>query len=179
MSTDFTAGWDSVEPGAESYYERLTVDSAVTILKEMCAEWSYAEDPHGYCHERAPIQTVLRALDEIHQEGEVSTQQPAQHDLNPSDWTMTMSEGGETYPFVEDENANITGFGHQDPAEFVAAVNRYDAECNDGPIDGVDLWPVEAIDHCWVTLDPDGERVHGCTRDTPGATPVTALWGQR
>lgn len=113
----------------------------------------------------------------------MSTTEPqmtgTEHQPDPSEWTMQMSEGGETYPFVEDENANITGLGHQDPAQFVAAVNRYETECNGEPFPEHEQWDEGYIGHTWVTLDPDGERLHPCTRDQPEAIAVTTLWGQR
>ena len=83
------------------------------------------------------------------------------------------------FPFVEDENGNITGSGHQDLAQFAAAVNEYDTLCNDGPFPPDEQWDADHIYHLWVTVDADGECVHPCDEDTPGAIPVTALWGQR
>lgn len=99
--------------------------------------------------------------------------------IGPIDLTMQMSEGGETYPFVEDENASITGYGHQDKAEFAAAINRYDTECNGEPMGYGDYWTADDIGWGWVTLNDDGETCHACAPGTPGAFPVTTLWGQR
>ena len=94
------------------------------------------------------------------------------------EWT-TQWDDETTFPFVEDENANITGYGHQDPDTFAAEVNRYDAMCTGEAVAEDDLWTGDHISHAWVTVDPDGEHLHVCTADTPGAIPVTSLWGQR
>lgn len=104
--------------------------------------------------------------------------------FNPADWTMDMGKDG-VYPFVEDENANITGLGHQDPAAFAEAVNRYDEAMNGEPYPEDERWDADYIGHRWAVLDADGERlltrVDGIpvTADTPGAVAITTLWGQR
>ena len=85
-----------------------------------------------------------------------------------------------TFPFTEDENANITGFGHQDPHHFAAAVNRYDEIANGEPYPEDEQWTADHIYHRWLTLDPDNdERFIPCEATTAGALPVTTLWGQR
>lgn len=97
-----------------------------------------------------------------------------------TDWTMQLSEGGEVYPFVESDNADITGLGHQDKAEFAAAVNRYDAECNgDDWVDEADPWTADYVGHAWVLVDRAAETLYWVDEGTPGATAVTTLWGQR
>ena len=108
-----------------------------------------------------------------------------------SDWTMQMEEGGETFPFVEDEHANITGLGHQDKAEFAAAVNRYDTYCNGEPFPEDEQWGADHIAHRWAVRGSDGETLwtkhptgtpqqgEPVTADTPGAIAITTLWGQR
>ena len=83
------------------------------------------------------------------------------------------------YPFVEDEDANITGYGHQDKAAFAAAVNAYDADCNGGPIPDADQWTPDQFEHKWVTPDESGERLKAVPEGTPGAIPVTTLWMHR
>lgn len=86
-----------------------------------------------------------------------------------------------TFPFVEDENANITGYGHQDKAAFADQVNRYDEVCGGG-VDPEDRWTAEDITHLWAELreHADGDwRLHKVPAGTPGAVPVTTLWGQR
>jgi hypothetical protein len=39
---------------------------------------------------------------------------------------FSFTDGDKTWPFFEDEDANIIGYGHQDRAAFVAAVLDYD-----------------------------------------------------
>jgi hypothetical protein len=96
-------------------------------------------------------------------------------------WDETTS-----FPFIEDENANITGYGHQDPDAFAAEVNRYDEVCNDGaPFSEDEQWSGAHVGHRWAVLDQDGERLwtehegQPVTASTPGAFPITTLWGQR
>lgn len=101
------------------------------------------------------------------------------------DWSieLTMQWGdGHTFPFVEDENANITGYGHRDRDWFAAQVNRYDAVCNGGPFPESEQWTADYIDHKWAVPDhdPNGEWIlRPCALGTPGAVPITTLWGQR
>lgn len=103
---------------------------------------------------------------------------------DPSDWTM-LWDNGVTYPFVEDENANITGLGHQDCAEFARLVNHYDEACNGEPFDPEDQWSADYIGHRWAVLSDDHERLftkvggESVGPETPGAIAITTLWGQR
>lgn len=83
------------------------------------------------------------------------------------------------FPFTEDENCNITGYGHQNKTEFAAAINRYDEVCNGEPFPEDEQFEDGDIGHAWVTIDADGEHLHACTSDTPGAIPVTTMWGVR
>ena len=95
----------------------------------------------------------------------------------PSEWT-TQHDDEYAFPFVEDENGNVTGYGHQDRAAFAAAINEYDAVCGlDVPED--ERWTDEHIGHTWVTFDADRETLHPSQEGAPGAIPVTTLWGQR
>lgn len=113
-----------------------------------------------------------------------------------TDWFTTQWDDSTTFPFVEDENCNITGYGHQDKAMFAAEVNRYDEVCNGEPWPEGDEWTADYIGHRWAVMDPDGdrfwvnvpasdERVEHLlppgivTAATPGAFPITTLWGQR
>lgn len=105
--------------------------------------------------------------------------------VTPSDWTMDHGPAG-TYPFVEDENCNITGLGHQDPAEFAAAINRYDICVGGMEHDEVAEWDwTSSIAHRYAVLADDGEHLltkiddEPVTADTPGAIAITTLWGQR
>ena len=86
-----------------------------------------------------------------------------------------------TFPFIEDENCNITGYGHQDKAKFAALVNAYDV------LVGGDIgeWTADDITHGYAVTSEDGERFwteldgEPVTEKTPGAWPYTALWGTR
>lgn len=84
-----------------------------------------------------------------------------------------------TYPFVEDENANVTGYGHQDKAAFAEALNAYDIACNGEPFSEDDLHTAGDVAHLWVIDDADHERLTVVQAETPGAEPVTTVWGQR
>ncbi len=53
-----------MDPRAGRYNEPLDLDFAVMVAKERIEEWSWAEDPHGYCHERTVLIALLRGLDE-------------------------------------------------------------------------------------------------------------------
>lgn len=78
-----------------------------------------------------------------------------------------------TFPFIEDDNGNITGYGHQDEVEFAAAINRYDGLAGDG---GDEAWTAADVSHDWVVLDETGEVFRSCAPEEPGAHPVTTLW---
>lgn len=97
-----------------------------------------------------------------------------------TDLTTQLEEGGETYPFTEDENGNVTGYGHQDKAAFAAAINRYDEEATGEPLaDPDDAWEADDINHQWVTFDDRTELFTVATQDAPGAFAITTLWGAR
>lgn len=101
--------------------------------------------------------------------------------FDPADWTIDVA--GETFPFVEDENGNITALGHQDPATFAAQINHFDDVCGLDLTDD-DRWTEDHIIHAWVTLDEtDDETLHpvdaSLAASTPDAFAVTGLWGQR
>jgi putative hydrolase of HD superfamily len=91
------------------------------------------------------------------------------------------ADAGGLFPFVEDENCNITGRGHQDKATFAAEVNRYDAYCNAEPVEAFDQWTASDVSHAWVRVRVlhDDERLHPCEPTDEGAFPVTTLWGAR
>jgi hypothetical protein len=110
------------------------------------------------------------------------TATPGEAAQTENDWQSLLSmvwTGDTTYPFMEDENANITGYGHQDKAAFASAVNAYDEDCNGGPIPEEDQWSADSIAHQWVLPDADDERLHPVVEGTPDAIAVTTLWGQR
>lgn len=100
-----------------------------------------------------------------------------------NEFTTEWGDGVDPFPFVEDENCNITGYGHQDKAKFADEVNRYDRVCSDGianrPLNDEDEWTAEHISHVWVVIGEDGESLRRADETTPGAFPVTELWGQR
>lgn len=96
-----------------------------------------------------------------------------------TDLTMDYAEGVERFPFTEDENGNITGYGHQDKATFAAEVNRYDEAANGYPLDEDDQWTADHVYHDWVLLNEDDETLRAVTSTTAGAIPVTTLWGLR
>lgn len=83
------------------------------------------------------------------------------------------------FPFTEDENGNITGYGHQDKAKFVAEIERYDEYCNDEPIKSYEQWKESDISHQWVVVDANGELFIPAFPEDAGAIPVTTLWGAR
>jgi hypothetical protein len=100
--------------------------------------------------------------------------------LNPADWTTTLTEGGETFPFVEGENGDITGLGHQDRTAFAEAVYRFELECGMDDLPEDERFDAEHIVHAWVTIDPDNDEIlHQVAPGAPGAFAVTGLWGQR
>ncbi len=85
-------------------------------------------------------------------------------------------------PFVESENCDITGPGHQDPAAFAAAVTHYDVTASGDPT----CEPTDPIDVSWkwaiVEYDPGFEdewRVRQVPAGTVGAIPITTIWGSR
>lgn len=105
-----------------------------------------------------------------------------QTQADPSTFAL-FGGGGHRYPFTIDEDDNVTGYGHQPGEVFAAELDRWDDE-NDTVVfdpDGRATWDVA---HTWVVLDgellltstPDRGVV---TADTPGAIPVTTVWGQR
>lgn len=92
---------------------------------------------------------------------------------------MVWAEGVEPFMFVEDENAQITGWGHQDKDAFAAELNRYEQVAGGWEYNADEAWTADDIDHKWVVANDDGETVRVCSSDTPGAFPVTTVWGSR
>lgn len=83
------------------------------------------------------------------------------------------------YPFVDDENANITGPGHQDRARFAEMVNDFDRYAG-GLDEGEAALTASDVAHLWVQVDPvSDERLLGAHEGEPGAFAVTAIWGVR
>lgn len=105
-------------------------------------------------------------------------------DISPLDieHALTMQyDETHSYPFTEDEHGNITGYGHQDRATFAEAVNEYDRLTDTFNEPEIYNLTEEDVFHLWAVLDEsDGDPFYRqATEDTPGAIPVTAIWGVR
>lgn len=68
-----------VHPNAQDYYDRMTLESAVAIAKEVIAEWSYDEDPHGYCHRRAVLARLVEAVGWMDRPDELTKEEAARY----------------------------------------------------------------------------------------------------
>lgn len=96
----------------------------------------------------------------------------------PKDF-VTVWDDENTFPFIEDENAVIYGYGHHDKAKFVEVVKRYDMVV--GGCDPEDCGCSEAeIQHLYAAPDrtyPE-ERFtwKDVTPETPGAFPLTLVY---
>lgn len=104
--------------------------------------------------------------------------------IDPRDWLLhdaTADPSKPPFPFIEDENGNITGLGHQDIDRFAIEVKRFDTDVAGNDPDDLDLEEIaDSVEHTWVRIDPaDEERLHPCKRGDDGAFPVTTLWGFR
>jgi hypothetical protein len=53
-----------IDPRAQSYYDRIDLETALQIAQEQIEEWDYEADPHGYCHERPVLMLLVRAAGE-------------------------------------------------------------------------------------------------------------------
>lgn len=96
--------------------------------------------------------------------------------VNPE--AFTWQGETETYPFFADEDANITGYGHQDKKAFAEAVSRHDKEYwPEDPAEPVDH--TADIQHIYVKDDVENERFIVCEAGEEGAYPVTTLWINR
>lgn len=91
-----------------------------------------------------------------------------------------------TFPFVEDENCNITGYGHQDKAQFAGYLTAYDVLVGGLSPDRDGVWTADDGRHKLVMPDPDSpdERLIQApfgvdSVDVPDAFPVTTVWNQR
>lgn len=109
---------------------------------------------------------------------------------------FSFTDLGKTWPFFEDENCNITGYGHQDKATFAAAVNEYDREVGGVAADDAVL-DHRDVSHGYCVIDaasgsdpeywtftwgypkPGQSRPEPYTADHPGAVPITTIWGVR
>ena len=100
----------------------------------------------------------------------------------PFEWSELTTRWDEEhwFPFVEDPNCNITGPGHMDKAAFAALVDQFERVASGEAT--TDPWDPDVIVHRWVVPTDDDEGLFitkGVTAETPGAVPVTTLWGQR
>lgn len=53
-----------VDPRALSYYAEVSLDTALAIARERIEEWSYDDDPHGYCHERPVLMRLVQTIED-------------------------------------------------------------------------------------------------------------------
>lgn len=83
-------------------------------------------------------------------------------------------------PFIEDDDANITGPGHQSREAFAKAVQEYDRVAAE--IDSSDFIYPEVVAHKWVTVlvEPSGDWwATTVDSDHDNAIPVTTIWNVR
>lgn len=98
--------------------------------------------------------------------------------INPDKDLTTWFDETRWFPFVEDENGNITGPGHQDKEAFVKAVDAYDSLCTGNT--WVDVADAVAVAHEYVRQsDKNSDYIRICRPSDEGAVPVTTYWGQR
>ena len=55
----------TIAPGTERYYERMTLEDALADTITTIEEWSYADDPHGYCHFRPMLIRLVEAAERV------------------------------------------------------------------------------------------------------------------
>lgn len=41
----------------------VPIEQALTTARERCEEWSYEEDPHGYCHDRPELVALIKEVE--------------------------------------------------------------------------------------------------------------------
>lgn len=94
-------------------------------------------------------------------------------DETPDGWTSEI--GLLAFPFVEDEDGNLTGYGHQDKTVFAESVATYDESMGWEP-EGVGT-SADDVTHQWVRFqDGSDELLQECDQADAGAFPVTAVW---
>lgn len=62
---DYENDWKLIHPAAQPYYDRTTADRALVYVKERCAEWSYEQDAHGYCHFRSADVALIAEVERL------------------------------------------------------------------------------------------------------------------
>ena len=108
---------------------------------------------------------------------EYETDSATAHQIVVTEATMWL-DNAHWLPFIEHESADITGPGWQDPEVFAAMVNAYDRKCG---------WESETtandVTHKYVVVagkvEDESLRLYPVPEGTPGAVPVTTIWGQR
>ena len=102
------------------------------------------------------------------------------YELQPAE-LLTDFSAERAFPFVEHDNGDVTGYGHQDPATFAEAVNLYDRCLVEGGFSSG--WQPDDVEHAWAIgdefADSADEALLLVPEDVPGAVPVTVLWGRR
>jgi hypothetical protein len=94
------------------------------------------------------------------------------------------------WPFTEDDRCNITGYGHQDCAEFARTLTAYDEAMIGEYLSPADSWTEKDVIHRYAVFDfvdddcaniksrtDDGRPITPDTR--PECVPITTVWGQR
>lgn len=96
----------------------------------------------------------------------------------PDLFKTSLDPASPVYPFMEDEDSNLTGYGHQDKQKFSDEVNRFDREA--GFEDDCTTDWTDEIQHAYVEPATEEEEPFTlCTKDHPGAVAITTLWGMR
>ena len=60
--------WDvEIDPRAGKYADphRYDAESSIDSAMEKVIEWSYDDDPHGYCHDRAVLIGLLQEIERL------------------------------------------------------------------------------------------------------------------
>lgn len=105
----------SLDVRAEQYYRGLSperpdsgrIESAISDAKTRIYEWSYEQDPHGYCHDRTDWIALLceierlRRLTQVHGEEEIGARNGPDGLIDVigrrghEQWILTCDEHGE------------------------------------------------------------------------------------
>lgn len=80
------------------------------------------------------------------------------------------------FPFTESDRCDITGPGHQDPQAFVEQVRAYDEYLIGDEAEAMDT---QSVRHQWILINVEDECFETADSQTPGAIPVTTIWGVR
>lgn len=99
------------------------------------------------------------------------------HDLATDTLTLWFDDT-QWFPFIESESCDITGPGHQNPETFVQHIRDYDLHAGSDP-DTYETHDPTQVRHQYAVIDAEGETLTLCSKDTPGAVPVTTLWNIR